>query len=150
MIVSLRCSIVSTTVELIQLVRALVLETKSIALTVSSLLVYFSLERVSFKMVGNKMLSKQGLILKLSLNSARNSLNDLTSCLLLACPCFGECYDGCEDCDNPICGGTNSCKNLELYLDYQVCKSIESEILGDCVTSCAGRFEIFSFSNYLP
>ena len=60
----------------------------------------------------------------------------------VACPCFGECYDGCEDCDNPICGGTNSCKNLELYLDYQVCKSIESEILGDCVTDCAGRFQI--------
>ena len=58
----------------------------------------------------------------------------------LACPCFGECYDGCDDCDHPICGGTNSCKNLELYLDYQVCKSIESEILGDCVTDCAGRF----------
>lgn len=61
---------------------------------------------------------------------------------LKACPCFGECYDGCEDCDNPICGGTNSCKNLELYIDYQVCKSIESEILGDCVTDCAGRFQI--------
>ena len=68
---------------------------------------------------------------------------------ILACPCFGECYDGCEDCDNPICGGTNSCKNLELYIDYQVCKSIESEILGDCVTNCAGRFQIFSFLNYL-
>ena len=90
--------------ELIQLVRVPVLETKSIALIVS----------ITFL------------------------LKYLILCLFLACPCFGECYDGCEDCDNPICGGTNSCKNLELYIDYQVCKSIESELLGDCVTDCAG------------
>ena len=72
----------------------------------------------------------------------------------LECPCHAECYEGCNDCENPVCQcrgrGSKSGQNfnekdltelnldkdIENNLDYKICTTEESVKLGNCHLGC--------------
>ena len=43
-----------------------------------------------------------------------------------------DCYEGCEDCDNPVC----TCSDLSLNEDYQNCKSDIANKWLNCNIAC--------------
>ena len=48
------------------------------------------------------------------------------------CPCLSGCYNGCEDCLNPIC----YCQDYQTDSDYKDCKFEVQDNLFECLLQC--------------
>ena len=50
----------------------------------------------------------------LDCNDGKQLLLGIVYLFYLACPCMPDCYDGCKDCDNPVCTCSVSNESTEV------------------------------------